>query len=160
MSENGKLSDLQPTSGAAWRKPYEEGEIVELPSGKVARLSRVNVETLIVILGDLPNELTQIIADMILGKEEISLEIDSLKDLTGFIDLTSAICQASFLEPKIVENPQKDDEIAAGYIDLDDKTFVFEREWSRLLKLEPFREEQKSDVVAMDGRKGDPDTSK
>lgn len=160
MPDNGNQTKLQPTSGAAWRKPYEEGELVTLPSGKVARLGPVNLEKLIVILGKLPDSLSQVVADSLISGEAKELEVGSLKDLEGFVELANAVCEASFMEPLIVKEPKKDNEIAVGHVNLFDKIAVLERGLQGVQALEPFRPEQKVDVEPVDGRQPDEDAAK
>jgi hypothetical protein len=149
MSDNGNQT-LQPTNGATWREPYEKGEIVELPSGKIARLGPANVEILIKAMGDLPDALTSVIANLFIGEGDGDLGLNSLTDLAGFVDLGNALCRASFLEPKVVDNPQKANEIAPEHIHFMDKVFILERALSEAMSLDKFRPQQKSHVETVD----------
>jgi hypothetical protein len=154
MTANGKKNALQPTSGAIWRLPYEEGELVELPSGKVARLGPVNIEILIRILGKLPDSgLVNVVAESLISGKEQNIDFTSLKDLEGIVELANAICQAMFIEPKIVDHPQADNEIAIGHIHYLDKIEVLTRGLQGVQALEPFHSSQSVDVVVMDGSK-------
>ena len=59
MDDNGK--EPQITSGVKWRQPREEGIIVPLPSGNVARLRPVALDVMI-SSGKLPDMLTPVAA--------------------------------------------------------------------------------------------------
>jgi hypothetical protein len=145
MSDNGNQT-LQPTSGAIWREPYEKGEIVELPSGNIARLGPANVEILIKTMGDLPDALTGVIANLFFGEGDGDLGLSSLSDLKGYLDLSNALCRACFLEPKVVDNPQKPNEIAPDHIHFMDKVFILERSISEAISLDKFRPQQAGHV--------------
>ncbi len=152
MDDNGK--EPQITSGVKWRQPREEGIIVPLPSGNVARLRPVALDVMI-SSGKLPDMLTPIAVKTLwteMGGEEIS---NAVEMATQMADLFHIVCKASFIEPKIVDDPQEEDEIAIDDISFTDKGFVFNLAIQPAEVLRKFRDEQIGSLAALSSDTGD-----
>jgi hypothetical protein len=125
------MTKLRPTSGATWRQPRTEGYTKELPSGAVARLRPVTPDQLI-ISGDVPDILTPLVVQMLYrgtnGSELTQLVSaqESLSQAKATITLCNAVCRAAFVEPRIVDDPQADDEISINDVAIIDRYFVFQ----------------------------------
>lgn len=169
MPDPEKIPDqnLQVTSADEWRKPAVEGFIVELPSGKVARVRRTMDLFSLVQQGKVPNLLSGIVGDMLSkGKAEAptleELKVEELIEMLSFIDQCVIACM---LEPKVAQHPplQKDGELVldkdnvpipdpeweppAGFIstadvDMGDKMFLFTLAQGGSADAARFREEQ------------------
>lgn len=138
--KNGSTPEtvIMPTSGAAWRKPIDEGVSITLPSGNVAKLRPVDF-SIVIRSGHLPDSLTPIVIEMFKGE---SKPVDSLEAFGQFVGIVEAVCLCAFVEPKIVEKPKKDNEISLDHLTDMDKSFVFGlMGWSGR-ELESFRQEQ------------------
>jgi hypothetical protein len=111
------MTDFIVTSGSAWRKTH----IAQLPSGNVAELKKPDVLDLIQNEdGTIPDMLLQFVTGVKQVKNvEMTGETGKL-----FIDLIQKLTKASFVSPRVVDNPSADNEIALGDVELADKLFV------------------------------------
>lgn len=147
------MTDLQVTSGRAWRERVREGVVVQLPSGFVARVRGAQPDVLI-RLGRIPDALTPVIADIMEGKEDSGTTLATLDDLRNYTDLVDAICASSMVEPRIVDKAAAEDEIDAATLEWADKVFLVSIVGVTTQQLERFRDEQTRDVDAVDAAKG------
>lgn len=122
---------LRPTSGAAWRQPRTEGYTKELPSGAVARLRPVSPDQLIAA-GEVPDILTPLVLKMLFqgsdGSElsQLTQPEQVLSHAGETVKLINAICRLAFVQPRIVDDPQTDDEISIDDVAIIDRSFVFQ----------------------------------
>ena len=113
---------LQITSASQWK----QGEVVQLPSGKVAKLKKPDVLDLIMQDGKVPDALAPLIfsnpnADLSkLGQVELTPEV-----LTALIPTLNRMVKACFMEPRVADNPGED-EISVGDVDFKDKLYLFQ----------------------------------
>ena len=120
----------QPTRGIDWRKPREEGFLLALPSGNSAKIRPVALDVLL-RQGKVPDLLTPFVAKMIyegVDTDELDklLSVEKLAEQSDeMLALIDAICAAAFLEPRIVAEPQAEDEIAIEDVELADRGTVF-----------------------------------
>lgn len=120
----------RPTRGIDWRKPREEGFLLALPSGNSATIRPVALDVLL-RQGKIPDLLTPLVAKMIyegVDTDELDklLSVEKLAEQSDeMLALIDAICAAAFLEPRIVEQPQAEDEIAIEDVELADRGTVF-----------------------------------
>lgn len=142
MNQNG----LKPTGAADWKKAREEGYLITLPSGKVARLRPVALDVL-VMSGTLPDILTQVAAGALFIEQEYAA-MGQGEMAQRYTELINIIVPAAFLEPKIATNgsPPADDEITLDDIDFPDKVIVFNLATGGARSLELFRQEQARNV--------------
>lgn len=139
---------LQPTAGSVWRNPREEGVVVLLPSGNAARLRPVGFD-LIVRLGRLPEGLVSVAIDAINGGEGKFEAPKTRKDVETYVDFYNAICECSFIQPRIVTEPKGEDEIALEDLSWADKKYVSQFLNLPAAHLAVFRQEQTGDVGAV-----------
>ena len=120
----------QVTAGREWRQAREEGYIQHLPSGKVVRLRPVSPDQLIV-LGNVPDRLTPLVLRMVYeGSDAELMDAFTEPNTTAAearesIELFNVVCRLAFVAPRIIENPQADDEISIDDVSLADRGFVF-----------------------------------
>jgi len=150
----------RPTRGVEWRKPREEGFTLALPSGNVARIRPVALDVLL-RQGAVPDLLTSWVAktiyegvdteelDRLLGAENLVEQSDEM------LSLIDAICTAAFVEPRIVEDPQEDDEIAIEDVELGDRGAVFSLAVLPAQALRSFLERQAAGVEPVPDGDGD-----
>ncbi len=144
----------KPTSAAEWRKAREEGYVVTLPSGHVARLRPVALDVLI-ISGKLPDLLTPLAAKSLwieTDGEEIANEAEKAK---GYAELINIIVPAAMVEPRVVDDPTGDDEISLEDIDFADKAAIYQLATQPAEVLRRFRDKQKRNVAAVSDGQGD-----
>jgi hypothetical protein len=149
MNQNG----TKPTGAADWKKAREEGYVITLPSGKVARLRPVALDVLI-MSGTLPDILTQVAAGSLFVEQEYET-IAQGEMAQRYTELINIIVPAAFLEPKIAinGNPPAADEITLDDIDFADKVIVFNLATGGSRSLELFRQEQGRNVQAVSDSK-------
>jgi len=120
----------RPTRGIDWRKPREEGFLLALPSGNTVRIRSVALDVLL-RQGKVPDLLTPFIAKTIYDGVDTKqldemLSIENLAEQSDeMLALIDAICVAAFLEPRIVDDPQAEDEISIEDVELADRGTVF-----------------------------------
>jgi hypothetical protein len=96
------MDELKVTSAKQWRKMREEGQIIKLPSGFVARLRPLSLEVLW-RSGRLPNQLTTLVAELIRQGSYTPASETFARDAELFVDLQVIMLQEIFMEPKVVE---------------------------------------------------------
>lgn len=148
---------LQPMNAAAWRKLTEEGEVIQLPGGLVARIRTVSIETMI-LNGEIPDLLTPIAIGM-LFKETTFDEIGDDANLSqDWIDLVHKIVPAAMVEPRIaLDGIPTDDLLTLEEMGWDDKMAVFHLAVSSVDALATFRKIQEEDVESVSDGEGDGD---
>lgn len=138
----------QVTSGRAWRKPREEGFIINLPSGNVAKLRPVALDRL-VLTGRIPDLLSPVAAEALwvqTNEAEMKGQGELLKRYTELVNL---IVPFALMEPRIVESPTGDDEITLDDLDFTDKVAIFQVATQPATVLKRFREQQAGSLVAV-----------
>ena len=130
-------STLTPTSGREWRKRREEGWLETLPSGNVVRLKSISLLDFIE-RGDIPDPLSAAVAEMLSGKSKDIADFDNFKQFAG---LAAFVCLKAFVSPRIIDDPQADDEITILDIDFADQRHVFNVVQKEIVMLAPFRQE-------------------
>jgi len=150
----------QPTKGTDWRKPREEGFLLDLPSGNVVRIRPVALDVLL-RQGEIPDLLTPFVAKMVYQGVDTD-ELDSLlsaekltEQSTEMLVLIDAVVTAAFLEPRIVAEPQADDEISIADVELADRGTVFSLAVLPANELRRFLERQAASVEPVPDGDGD-----
>jgi len=140
MSRNHKLQgqkEPSPTSGRQWRKNREEGWLEVLPSGNVVRLKSISLLDFME-RGEISDPLSASVADMLGGKSKDVADFENFKQFAG---LAAFVCKKAFMSPKIVDDPQADDEISILDVDFGDQRYVFNEVQKEIVMLAPFRPE-------------------
>lgn len=148
------MIELFPTPGATWRQPRLEGYVVNLPSGNFARLRPVAIDILIAN-GKIPDLLTPIAARS-LWEETATDQIANQAEMAkGFADLVNIIVPAAMMQPRIVDNPQGDDEISLDDLDFGDKLAIFQLATGGSATLKAFCKQQAANLAALLNSEGD-----
>jgi hypothetical protein len=136
------------TSGKEWRKPREEGIEITFPSGNTARIRPVGSEWFLA-QGNIPDLLTPIIAAEAEGRDWMTDEkaVSSLAELGKSLDFLNSMIKAFFVSPKVVENPQSDDEISPADVEYQDKLALMNFIGAPAVALRTFRENQIRDAA-------------
>lgn len=130
------------TTGRQWRERQEEGVWITLPSGLEARVGGVDPE-LLLRLGRIPDGLTPLVAAMLDGREDTDeFRPKTQAELLERFEFISAVAISALKEPRVVEDPQTDDEIALEHLELGDRIFLLNTLGAPLRQLERFRDEQ------------------
>jgi hypothetical protein len=158
-SSNGHTQEIEaPTLGVEWRKPREQGFLKVMPSGNKAYLRPITPAALMEHMGEIPDHLTPIVSEMIFGgithakvlqlvdAMGVDAAQDSLKRAARSVEFANTLCKIAFVNPKVVDNPQAEDEIAPGDIELADRFFVLTLAMQPVEVLRSFRWEQSADV--------------
>ncbi len=166
---------LRATNGAAWRAPRVQGIPIELPSGNIAHLRPVQPERL-AAQGEILDILTPLVARMLfqgadatadtiaqtlgaaMGEDEdadptaMAAAAGNLANIERVCDI---VCKAAFVNPRIVSDPQADDEIALEDLELADKVHVFTLSLRGAAALQHFRYEPNGHVESIPDSQGD-----
>lgn len=153
--------ELTPTSAAEWRKPREEGYLVTLPSGNVARLRPVALDML-VVAGQIPDILTPMAARALWGvEEEDGKEGDkTLEDAVEYIEFVNLIAKAAMLEPRICDGEKASEGcITLEDLEFDDRVAIQRVALLPASQMRRFRDRQAANVEAIpDGESDQPAT--
>jgi hypothetical protein len=128
------------TPASHWKQRYDEGIEVEMPDGSIVRMRPTVDTTYLIATGKIPDGLTAIALE---GLNFDSKDKNALKDLGENIkrlnDLYQIVCIETWIHPRIVDNPQKDDEISFKSLTKEEKEFTWNlinrpvSEWKRFL---------------------------
>lgn len=120
---------LNISSGKAMREAREDvqqGVPLILPSGWTVRVKAISLEAC-VKLGYIPDGLTSYVVDAFNGKipsAEAVEEIKNLAEAKQELEYWEHLCRHCLVEPRIVDNPQADDEISIDDLELVDKQHI------------------------------------
>lgn len=144
------------TDWASMRKRHEEGVPLDLPSGYRVFVRNVSAFELL-SEGKIPDQLTPLVSNMIYGGSETDLA--NMSSLKALGELMNIICRAALVKPRIVDTPQKDDEIGVYHLDDEDKEVIYGLLGLPSRQLESFCKEQSERLQAMGDSEGVPDTA-
>lgn len=133
------------TSGKEWRKPREQGVEITLPSGNVARIRPLSPYAFL-RYGNIPDTLSAVVSDMVNGR---GVNTETEETMHKFLEILDLICIHTMVSPRIVANPQADDEIAIEDLDEADKMHIYRQFGRTASQLESFRPEPESDVESV-----------
>jgi hypothetical protein len=145
---NARKPAITPTAGNLWRREREAGEVVALSSMHTARLRPVALDMLITT-GEIPDILTPL-AEKALWGDTFRKE-GSDKEL---IDLINIIVPMAMVSPKVVDNPQADDEIGLNDLDFLEKYTIFCYVTQPAEVLRRFRLEQEASLGSVSDSEG------
>ncbi len=132
-----------PTSGKQWKNTVE----ITLPSGYTVEIRPLGYD-LILKCDHVPDVITSLVVRSFKG-ENVGMEINEFRQAQEYVQFLDTCCELCFVSPKVVDQPEGEDEISADMIEFDDKVYVFgflgkSRRW-----LEHFRDEQIQNVPSL-----------
>lgn len=163
---------LRPTSGKEWRTARTTGTPIQLPhSGHIAIVRPVEPGQLIK-QGEVLDILSPLVSTMLFegtdaGLAQIQQAVSdasgddptalqrAIANLGSLERMCDIVCRAAFLNPRIVDDPQADDEIALDDLALQDKIHVTNLSLAGAIALERFRYQPAPDVAAVPDGEGD-----
>lgn len=114
----------QSSTGQPMTKQWKPITVeVELPSGNVATLRPLGFD-LVFRSVRIPDFLTPMIVKAFKGEAVENIPLEDLNQSLEFFDMLDSLCELAFVSPRVVSNPQADDEISPDQIDFQDKTWV------------------------------------
>ena len=146
--------ELLVTLGAKMREMREQGAVTPFPSGNNYRVRTVGAAHLL-RRGNLPNILLSYVIDAIYNgvtdeKMDVFMALQEREEhARDFLKSLQIICEEIFMEPRVVENPQADNEISIDDIALVDQGWAFKLAFAPAEALRPFRPEPQADVVSI-----------
>lgn len=152
------MSKLRPTSGREWRKAREEGELFPLPSGAVVRIRPVSIERLIAG-GHFPDALTAEAQKVLFEQQEREEEPDLAALFRDSEAIYNVVCKAALVEPRIVDDPQADDEIGIDDLSYQEKEAVYRTAQQPAMQLRRFCQRQIERLEAVPDGEGDGDAA-
>jgi len=143
------------TSGKTWRKVREEGIEITLISGNVAAIRPLDVDFFI-REGRVPDFLASTVNAIIDGTPTELPDIERAeKNVQEWMPFLNRMVTASFVSPRIVENPTQDDEISIDDVRYLDKLMLYRLFLRPVAALRTFREKTAQPVAPVDAAKDD-----
>lgn len=153
--------DLVVTSAKKLRGMRETGVAMPFPSGNVYRVRPPTVAGLLK-RGDLPNVLLAFVVDAFYNgtnaaKVQAFLSVqDKRENALDLLNSFRIVCEEMWMEPKIVANPQADNEVAIDDIPAEDQLFAFQVTFLGVEAVRPFRSESERGVESISGAENVP----
>lgn len=153
------MSDKQTltvTSAKQLRAAREEGTVMPFPSGNAYRVRPPTTAGLLK-RGDLPNVLLSFVVDVFHNgpsSTKVQAFLSPAEKRENTLDLLNSfrvVCEEMWMEPKIVANPQGDNEVAIDDIPAEDQLFAFQLTFLGVEGLRPFRGQPSIDVESVSG---------
>lgn len=136
------------TSGKAWRKLREDGIEVTLTSGLTVRVRGLGF-TAVLKSGYVPDYLTAMVVEAVEGKKFAFPETETQEQVLERTEFIGRLCQMMLVSPRIVDDPQADDEIALDDLDEADRYCLLSLWGTPTTWLKNFRFGQASDVARL-----------
>jgi hypothetical protein len=115
------MSQLQVTPANQWRR---DAEAVQLPSGKVATLRRINMLSMIRKGENVPNFLAAKVTASLNGVRKVKAEKEQMSPKDA-IDSVFFLAMQAFVYPRVVEGEaHADDEVSIDHLSEDDIAFA------------------------------------
>lgn len=144
----------KPTSGAEWRRMQRAEYTITLPSGNVATIRPLLLDRLIA-QEQIPDVLTPWAARALWAVSDVQSIAEQVETARGFADLVGWVVKAAMVDPKVVDDPQADDEISLDDIHFRDKFKVFDLATEPAAWLKSFRDQQTQRLEALQHRNQD-----
>lgn len=160
MSANNGDGTADVTPASEFRKMREQGVAQTLLSGRKVRLRTVTPDRLL-RTGKVPDILTPLVTRM-LFEEVTNQELNDFiapreqaKESLEMVDAINVVCEAGLVYPRIVDDPQGEDEISIDDLSLADRGWIFKLVFQPAEVLSRFRLESLTDVETGADGEGD-----
>lgn len=153
-TKKAKSEELRVASGVLMRATREKGMVLPFPSGNNYRV-RFPTAASLLRSGNLPNPLLSFVIDAYyngMNQEKFDRFFAAQERLEAVIEADNsfkAVCQAMFIEPRIVDEPQAADEITIDDLPAEDQVWAFQLVFLRGEVLYPFREQPATPVASV-----------
>lgn len=162
METNCNGTQPEVTPGAAFRAMREQGVVQTLPSGRVVRMRTVTPDRLL-RLGHIPDILTPFALGLLYGKDPDVEAVQFLQpreqaqEAIAMLDSIAVVCRAALVSPRVVDDPQAEDEIAIEDLTIDERGWVFRLALWPAEMLKSFRFQPSGNVETLpDGQEPEP----
>lgn len=143
----------------AWRdarRIREEGKEVRLPSGRSAFLRPIGFE-LLLMRNAIPDALTAVVIEIMDGRR-VGIPFETTQQRIELLQFADNVAGQMFVLPKIVANPQAEDEVAVEDVPLEDKLYLLNLIGGGAVALSDFRPQQSQNVDSVDTSTGTQET--
>jgi len=142
------MEDAAVTPASEFRRVREQGELVTLPiTGRTVRIRTVKPAALL-RLGKIPDPLSELAMRVMFGpmsQKEYNKFFGPQERREHALEVTESlriVCTAALIEPRIVDNPQADDEISIDDLEDVEQRFIFDLALLTAYELSRFRHQQ------------------
>lgn len=152
--EQQATNGLGPTPETEWqtlRSVREEGVLQRMPSGRVIRMRNVTPDRLL-RLGQIPDVLAAVALKGLYGQlrqddlQEFIASKENVEDAIKMAESLRVVCTAALIYPRIVDEPQAEDEIHIDDLPVYDRNWIFMLAFQEADALRSFRFEPIADV--------------
>ena len=154
-------ADMPVTPASEFRRVREQGEKITLrPTGRIVRMRIVKPSHLLK-LGKIPDSLSELVMQILYGKitDEQYKQFFELTDrkehAVEMAESLRVVCTAALLSPRIVDEPQADDEIHIDDLEDSEQRFIFDLALLEASSLSRFRQRQTANVEPVAEGAGD-----
>lgn len=147
-------AQILATSGVALRQLREKGVVLTFPSGNNYRVCLPGAAGMLK-RGNLPNPLLSFVVDAFYnGPSQAKWDTflaakEKEEDALALLASLKVVCQAMFMEPRIVDEPQADDESAIEDVPMSDQLWAFRLMFAPVEEVRPFRPQQEAAVASV-----------
>lgn len=148
---SGNGADLPITPASEFRRAREQGEKITLPTGRIV-LMRTVKPSLLLKLGKIPDFLSELVIQILYGKitnEQYQAHFAPNERKEHAIEMAESlrvVCMGALIYPRVVEDPQADDEIHIDDLQDNEQRFIFDLALLEASDLSRFRERQEANV--------------
>jgi hypothetical protein len=144
-------ADMPVTPATEFRKVREQGEKITLSTGRIVKMRIVKPSHLLRI-GKIPDPLAELVMQILYGKitdAQYKAFFDLPERKEHAVDLAESlrvVCTAALLYPRVVDEPQADDEIYIDDLEDSEQRMIFDLALLEASTLSRFRQGQTANV--------------
>lgn len=148
------VKELLATSGMALRSLREKGVVLTFPSENNYRVCLPGAAGMLK-RGNLPNPLLSFVVDAFYnGPSQSKWDAflspkDKEGDALALLASLKVVCEAMFMEPRVVDEPSAPDECSIEDIPMADRVWAFRLLFAPVNEVQPFRGQQETHVASI-----------
>lgn len=147
-------AQLLATSGVALRSLREKGVVLTFPSGNNYRVCLPGADGMLG-RGNMPNPLLSFVVDAFYnGPSQAKWDAflspkDKEEDALALLASLKVVCEAMFMEPRVVDEPSAPDECSIDDVPMADRIWAFRLLFAPVNEVQPFRSESQTHVASV-----------
>ena len=152
---------VKKTHAAEFRRVRLKGEWILMPDGERSVCMRVVRPDHLLRLGNIPEPLAELAISVLYGRLtneqwaqffELGERVETALE---YAESLRVVCTAALIYPRIVDDPQAEDEIHIDDLDITERRWIFDLAFLEATRLSSFRRQQETNVQPVAGLAGD-----